>query len=75
MGLGKTVDKILYLIIKEGERQQPNTKIQMLAKWERDRLEAKRLIALTYENRKRLLELGISPEYLDAAEENGDVPE
>lgn len=72
MGLGKTVEKILYLIDQEGKRQQPHSKLQMMAKWERDRKETMRMAAQTNEDRKRLLDMGLTVEELDQAEENGD---
>ena len=65
MGFGRVPEKILWLIEREAERQLPTTKIQLLAKYERDRKEIKRLAALNNDIRKTLLESGIAPEELD----------
>jgi len=69
MGFGRVPEKILYLIDREAERQLPTTRIQMLSKWQKDRKETMRLSAQTTEDRKRLLELGVTPEQLDELEE------
>lgn len=69
MGFGRVPEKILYLIDKEAERQIPTTKIQMLSKWQRDRKEAMRFAAQTTDDRKRLIEMGVTPEHLDEMED------
>ena len=69
MGYGRVPEKILWLIEREAERQLPTTKIQMLSKWQRDRKEVMRIAAQTTEDRKRLIEMGLTPEQLDEMED------
>jgi hypothetical protein len=76
MGAGRTVDKIKHLIKKEGDRlrhNKPVTRIEMLAKWEKERKEAMKFVALTNENRKKLIGMGFTEEELDKAEEGETV--
>ena len=72
MGLGKPLDKILHLIDQEGERQQPKTKVQLLAKWERDRRELIKLAATTNEEKAELIKLGCTLEDLKNIEESAE---
>ena len=76
MGVGKTRDKIRHLIRKEGEslkHNKPATKIEMLAKWERERKEAMKFASLTHENRKKLIDMGFTEEELDKAADGDKI--
>lgn len=76
MGIGKTRDKIRHCIRKVGESLKHGkitTKIEMLAKWEKERKEAMKFVALTNDNRKKLIEMGFTEEELDKAEDGDKI--
>ena len=65
MGYGKPTDKILSLINREGERQNPTSKAELIARWVLSREEAKQKAAYCNAILEKMREIGITEEEIE----------